>query len=210
MKVVVIGAGGFGREVADLARAAGMEVAGFIGTRAEGDPELRLPLLGGDEILPTLRSRGIAQAALVAVGETRVRERLLALCASAGLDLPALVHASASVLTDQAFGPGVIVYPGAVVMSDCRIGHGVLINSGATLGHDVVVGNCANIGPGANIAGRVTIGARTLIGIGAIIRERTIIGADTTVGAGSVVVKNLPDGVLAYGVPAVIQPGPAR
>lgn len=207
MTVVVVGAGGFGREVADLARSAGMDVAGFVGARLKGDRALSLPLLGGDDVLSSLRSRGIAQAALVAVGEPRVRERLLLMCEAAGLDLPPLVHAAASVLTTCPIGPGTIVYPGAVVMTDCRLGRGVLLNSGATLGHDVVIGDCANVGPGANIAGRVTIGARTLIGIGVTVRERITIGADATVGAGSVVVKDLPDDVVAYGVPAAIQRG---
>lgn len=205
MKVVVLGAGGFGREVADLARAGGMNVVGFVGALPEGDPELTLPLLGGDEVLPSLRARGVADAALVAVGDGGVRERLLALCEAAGLELPALVHASACLLANRPLGPGTIVYPGVVVMSDCHVGRGVLLNAGATLGHDVSVGHCANIGPGAHLAGRVAVGPRAVIGIGATVRERISIGADTIVGAGSVVVRDLPEGVMAYGVPARIQ-----
>jgi sugar O-acyltransferase (sialic acid O-acetyltransferase NeuD family) len=205
VKVVIVGAGGFGREVADLARAAGLAVIGFVGSTVVGDPPLTLPLLGGDDVLPALRPRGLADAALVAVGEARVREKLLTLCENAGLELPPLVHASASILTAIPMGPGALVYPGVVVMTDCRIGRGVLLNSGATLGHDVVVGDCASVNPGANIAGRVEIGARTVIGIGASVRERITIGADTTVGAGAVVVTDLPAGVVAYGVPAVVR-----
>ena len=204
MKIAIVGAGGFAREVADLARLLGMDVAGFVGEPVAGDPALRFPLLGGDEALPSLRSHGV-EGAIVAVGKGLVRERLLAHCDAVGLALPVVVHPSATILTSIAFGAGTIVYPGAVVMTDCRIGRGVLLNSGATLGHDVVIGDCASVNPGAHLAGRIRVGARSVIGIGTSIREGVRIGADTTVGAGSVVVKDLPDGVVAYGVPAAVR-----
>lgn len=203
MKAVIVGAGGFGREVADLARACGFELVGFIDPAVSGEPSPGIPILGGDERLGDLVSRQLADAAIVAIGDPRARQRAADACARAGLTLPPIVHPSATILTRHPIGDGAIVYPQVVVMSDCRIGAGVLLNSGATLGHDVLVGECANVGPGAHIAGRVTIGARTIVGIGAIVREKIAVGIEALVGAGSVVVKDVADNAVVYGVPAM-------
>jgi sugar O-acyltransferase (sialic acid O-acetyltransferase NeuD family) len=202
MRVAIIGAGGFGREAADLARAVGLEVAGFIDNAPADEVAAGLHLLGGDAEIGTLRGRGTADAAVVAIGDGRIRERLLGICRAAGLALPVLVHPTATVMTRIPVGEGSILYPGVVVMTDCVIGRGVLLNCGATLGHDARIADCSNINPGAHVAGRVIIGSRTTVGIGAAIRENLTIGSDVIIGAGSVVVDHLPDGIVAYGVPA--------
>jgi acetyltransferase EpsM len=83
----------------------------------------------------------------------------------------------------------------------------VIVNTGAIVEHDCVLEDGSSLGPGACMAGRVQIGRGAFISTGVTLAPRVRVGAGTVVGAGSVVVADLPDGVLAYGVPArVVRP----
>jgi sugar O-acyltransferase (sialic acid O-acetyltransferase NeuD family) len=200
-KIVIIGGGGFGREVFALINKELFEVAGFIDNSIDSDGELPAPVLGDDSIIPHLKSRQISNVC-IAIGNMQVRRKLFDIVRKAGLSLPSVIHKSATVLTSIPTGEGIIVYPAVVVMNDCSIGDGVLLNSGVTLGHDVSIGDFSNINPGANLAGRVQIGQNSMIGIGASIRENICIGNRVIVGAGSVVINDIPDDTIVYGVPA--------
>jgi len=94
--------------------------------------------------------------------------------------------------------------PAAMVMNHSRIGDQCIINTRALVEHDCVVENGAEIGPGAVLCGRVRVGAHSWIGANATIRPSITIGANTIIGAGAVVVKDIPSGVLAVGVPAKV------
>jgi acetyltransferase-like isoleucine patch superfamily enzyme len=78
------------------------------------------------------------------------------------------------------------------------------LNTAASVDHDCRIGDSVHIGPGARLAGLVTVGNATWIGIGSVIRESVHIGDNVLLGAGSLVLKNIPDGVVAYGSPAKI------
>jgi UDP-N-acetylbacillosamine N-acetyltransferase len=84
------------------------------------------------------------------------------------------------------------------------VGEGVIVNSGAVVEHDVEVGEYAHVAPNATMGGGSSLGAFSHLGIGASVLPRVHIGDRTVVGAGAVVVKNLPDEVVAIGVPARI------
>ena len=200
-KIVIIGAGGFGREVFALIDKDIFEVAGFIDNGSVPDTRLPAPVLGNDSIIPHLKSRQISSV-FIAIGNMQVRRKLFDIVRKAGLSLPSVIHKSATVLTSIPIGEGIIVYPAVVVMNDCSIGDGVLLNSGVTLGHDVSIGDFSNINPGAHVAGQVQIGQNTMIGIGASIRENINIGNRVIAGAGSVIIKDVPDDTTVYGVPA--------
>jgi acetyltransferase EpsM len=101
-------------------------------------------------------------------------------------------------------GEGTVVFPGGIVNTGARLGRHVLVNTRAIVEHDCVLEDGASVGPGVAMGGRVTIGRGAFVGAGAVIAPRISIGAGTIVGAGAVVVKDLPDLVLAYGVPARI------
>lgn len=198
-KIVIVGAGGFGREVFALIDKDIFEVAGFIDN--VNDTRLPAPVLGDDSIIPYLKSRQISHVC-IAIGNMQVRRKLFDIVRKAGLLLPSVIHKSATVLTSIPTGKGIIAYPGVIVMNDCSIGEGVLLNSGVTLGHDVSIGDFSNINPGAHVAGHVKIGQNTMIGIGASIRENINIGNRVIAGAGSVIINNVPDDTIVYGVPA--------
>jgi UDP-N-acetylbacillosamine N-acetyltransferase len=91
---------------------------------------------------------------------------------------------------------------GSVVNPGATLGRNVIVNTCASVDHDCVLEDGVHISPGAHLGGGVTVGRGTWIGIGAVVRDHVMIGAGVTIGAGAVVVKDIPDGVMAYGVPA--------
>jgi sugar O-acyltransferase (sialic acid O-acetyltransferase NeuD family) len=204
--IVIIGGGGFAREVFSLIDRTIYDIAGFI-DNDEQNSGLPAPLIGNDSMIHDLKVKGIADYACIAVGNMKVRRRLFELAKTSGLQLPPIMYRNAVWLSTVVPGEGSVIYPGVVVMNDCTIGSGTLLNSGVTLGHDVTIGNFSNINPGAHLAGRVHIGEETMIGIGASVRDSISIGSYVTIGAGSVVVNDIPDSSVAYGVPAKIKQG---
>jgi len=86
------------------------------------------------------------------------------------------------------------------------LGRHVIVNTGATIDHDCIVGDFAHIGPGVHLAGMVKVGAGAFLGIGSVVLPGLAIGEWSMVGAGAVVIRDVPDRVTAYGVPAKTHP----
>jgi UDP-perosamine 4-acetyltransferase len=203
-RLVVLGCGGYGRVVEDLLAHLGeWEVAGFvdIDTATHGNMVNGVPVLGGEELIPGLLEQGIS-GAVVAIGDNATRARLVDDLASRGFELPTLVHPRAFVGRFVQLGDAVTILAGAVINTGSVIGRNVVINVQASVDHDCVVGDHAHIWPGANLAGNVVVGEYSFIGTGSSVIPQVRIGRNTLVGAGAAVVRDLPDNVVAVGVPA--------
>jgi sugar O-acyltransferase (sialic acid O-acetyltransferase NeuD family) len=203
--LVIVGAGGHARVVADVVRLAGGHT--IVGYLDEMQPERRgsawngATILGGLDQLAALSAAGV-RAAFVAVGDCAARLRLAAQLTALGFDLPTLIHPSAVRASDVAIGGGTILVAGAIVNAGARIGANVIVNTAASVDHECVLEDGVHIACGARLGGRVSVGRGSWIGLGAIVKERVGIGAGTLVGAGALVLKDVPDGVVAYGSPA--------
>jgi UDP-perosamine 4-acetyltransferase len=205
MDVAIIGAGGHGRVVLDIIRAGKKYTAiGFLdansslaGTRVSG-----IPVLGAVNQLPRLRQHQTIRAAVVAIGDSRVRRSYAKLVEEAGLELLTVIHPSASVSPAASIGRNVVIAAGACVSADARIADSVIINTNAVVDHECEVGAGAHVCPGALLGGRVRIGAGAFIGLGAKIIQCITVGEDATIGAGAVVLGDVPPGATAVGVPA--------
>ena len=101
-------------------------------------------------------------------------------------------------------GNGCSLGPGAVIAPFAKLGNHVSINRNATVGHHSTVSDFATLNPGCNIAGYCHIGKGATIGMGANIIDGKKIGNNTTIGAGALVTKDIPDNVIAYGIPAKV------
>jgi acetyltransferase EpsM len=206
-KVVVWGAGGHARVVADTLRLGRHhEIAGFLDdVRPErhGEEFCGALVLGGREKLFGLRAAGVTEI-LVAVGDCVARQRLADVARAAGFALATAVHPRAVVASDVVIGAGTLVVAGAVINPAVTIGENVIINTSASVDHDCVIENGVHVGPGVHLAGQVTVGRGAWVGMGAIIVERVRIGPGAVIGAGSVVLTDIPDGVVAYGAPAKV------
>ena len=115
-----------------------------------------------------------------------------------------LVHPTACISITSSLGIGCMVGPLSVISVHTKLGDFVTVNRGVTIGHHSVLKDYVTGNPGCNIAGNVSIGEGTIVGIGANIIDNIKIGENCVIGAGSVVTKDLPDNVVAYGVPCKI------
>jgi acetyltransferase EpsM len=204
-KLVIWGAGGHARVAADIVRLADeYELVGFLDDvhpERAGEFFCGAPVLGGREQLGRLRAEGVTHA-LLAFGDGAARLRLAEALGRHGLRAAAAVHPRAVVARDVAVGPGTVIVAGAVVNPGARLGAQVIVNTCASVDHDCVVEDGAHVAPGARLAGGVWVGQGAWVGLGAVVKERVRVGSRSVVGAGAVVLRDLPDGVVACGVPA--------
>ena len=196
MKLVIIGAGGFGREAAWTAETAGFEVAGV----CDDDPGAA-PRCAGRPFLGTLedavRDRRLPVSDtffFVAIGKNAVRRALFERAAASGLKPVAVVSPKAVVAPDAVVGEGSYAGPGCVISVGTRLGRGVIVNNLASVGHDVTVGDFAQICPGAAISGGCTIGEEALLGTHATVIPLKRIGAGAALGAGALALRDIADG----------------
>lgn len=203
-KVVILGAGGIAIVAAEIARALGLEIIGFLDDTPEkrGTSFCGAPVLGGFDMLPALRE-DVSQA-VVAFSHAKLRLDMAQKALSYGFSLPNMVHPSAVISKHATLGHGAIIMPATVINAGARIGKNIILNTAASVDHDCSIGDGVHIGPGSRLSGNVTVGNATWIGIGSIIRELIHIGNNVLVGAGSLVLKDIPDNVVAYGSPARI------
>ncbi len=162
------------------------------------------PRLGSDDDLPKILAQGI-EYAFVAIGDNRIRRKCAAMVERLGFSTLNAASAHSVISSFAKLGKLVAVMPGAIINVGSEIGDGVIVNTNATIDHDCRIGAFAHVAPGVALAGNVTIGDEAFIGIGARVIPGIKIGARTIVGAGAVVIRDLPDGVVAVGVPATIR-----
>lgn len=208
-KVIIIGAGGHARVVADAIRASGDYVFGFVDTVAptrKGDLFEGVPIVGGlDDGLECLRREGLEIA--IGFGHCGGRDRVIRELHRAGVRLHRVIHPSASVSPSAAIEEGGYVGPQAVIEAHCRIGMGTIVNCGSCVCHECDIGCAVALCPGVMVGGRTVIGDRTWVGIGSTCIDKITIGADNFIGAGAVVVSDLSAKNFVLGVPArVVRP----
>ncbi|WP_336802185.1 acetyltransferase [Kaistia sp. MMO-174] len=199
-RLLLLGAGGHGRVVADIAEASGWQDVSFLDDRwPQLAQNLAWSVIG--KVDEGIESLGGA-AAFVTIGDNRSRLRLLRRLMATGATIPVLVHPSAVVSRHAVLGAGSVVMPNAVVNAGAVIGDGVIVNTGATIDHDCRLADGVHVSPGAHLAGGVSVGEASWVGIGAAVRESIRIGAGVMIGAGAAVVSDIPDLQIATGVPA--------
>lgn len=190
--LVIVGAGGHGREVLDVVRAcidtgAPYAFAGFV-------DDAPLP---GTELLDE-----VPDGAVVVLGIGSA----LARCAAAGRypqPAPAaLVHPAATVGSDCRLEDGVVIAAGARLTTNIAVGRHAYVGPNATVGHDSVLADFATLYPGAVVSGNVDVGEAATVGAGAAVRQGLRVGAGAMVGLGAAVVRDVPAGATVVGAPA--------
>ena len=202
-RLLILGAGGHGRAVADLARACGFTVAGFTDrSSAAGTPGT--PVLGTDAELTALIRAQQIDGGVVGVGNTALarRAQLYDVLVAAGVPQPALVHPRAVASPSSEVGAGAVVFAGSVLGSGVRMGVNVVLYSGVVVEHECAIGNHAYLSPGVVLCGQVTVEAGAFLGAGAVVLPGLRIGAAAVVAAGAVVTADVPAGQTVMGVPA--------
>lgn len=204
MEAIIVGAGGHGKVVLEILRAAGgVQVIGFIDANPSlvDTQVLDVPVLGHLNILPRLRQRKVHHA-IVAIGDNAARQSYCQLLHQHGFELINAIHPSAVVSPSARIGKNVVVAAGAVVGTDSHLADGVIVNTAAVVDHECQVAEFAHLCPGSLLAGRVTIAAAAFIGMGAKVIQCLTVASGAVVGAGAVVIRDVPPAITVVGVPA--------
>lgn len=198
-KLIIIGAGGHGKVVADIAQKMNVwqEIA-FL------DDKTVSPTMGCRVIGPSSEALNYISehAIFIAIGSNAIREKIMLQLKSAGAALPLLIHPTAVIGRDVEIAAGTVVMAGAIINSGSKIGMGCIVNTGATVDHDCFLDDFVHVSPGAHLAGMVRIGRGSWVGIGAVVSNNIEIAGGTMLGAGAAVVKDIQEAGTYVGVPA--------
>lgn len=200
MTLYILGAGGHGRVVADIAKALGRyNRILFCDDAPENGADKGVAVVGDTRYLLTHFRAG---EVIVAVGDNDIRRQLQERLKAAGAVIATLIHPDAVLSDCVHIGEGTVIMPGVIVNNGAVIGKGVILNTASSVDHDGRIGAYAHISVGCRLAGSVSVGESSLIGAGAVVRNNIEICGECIVGAGAVVVRNITISGTYVGTPA--------
>jgi len=199
--LLILGAGSYALEVAEMAREADYQVIGFA-VNVEPRPEPTEVLEGH----PVWWLEDVGEfcrvCRTIAAIISPERKGIINQAGERGFAFVRLVHPSAAVSPSAHVAFGSIISRQVAVGYRASIHNNVIVNRGTTIGHHGIIEAFSTIGPGANLAGRVEVGNGAIIGMGANVLEGRKIGEGAIVGAGAVVTRDVAPGAKVMGVPA--------
>jgi len=204
--LVIVGAGGLGREVLGLVQALNCVDQGlnFIGFVCDPEPEpallsrLRARWLGP---IDNYLKRPIARHFVVGVGDPHARRSLATRFEQHGLEPATLIHPTASIGPDVIIGDGSIVCSHVSITTNVRVGKHVIVNPNSTIGHDCRILDFVTVSPLVAISGNVTVAECAMLGTGSAVIQKCSIGEESVIGAGAVVISDVNPRETVVGVP---------
>ena len=197
-KLVIIGASGHGKVIADLAKLNRYEQILFL------DDNPALKTCAGHPVVGTVNDMLYYHDSdfVVAIGNGYTRQRIQERIEEAGLRVVSLIHPNAVIGSNVSIGNGTVIMAGTVINAETELGKGCIINTCASVDHECDLHDFVHVSVGAHVAGKVIIGEKTWVGAGATIINNLYITDNCMIGAGSVVVKVITESGIYMGVPA--------
>ena len=192
-RLIIIGASGHGKVVADIAILNGYNDIVFLDDNENLKESASYPVVGKCNEAPD-------GDVFVAIGNNQIRRRWMEFYENR--HQPVLIHPNAVVANSVTIGQGSVVMAGAVINPGASIGRGVVVNTCSSVDHDCVIADYVHVAVGAHICGTVSIGEGTWIGAGTTVINNLSICDGCMIGAGAVVVKNIECAGTYLGVPA--------
>lgn len=197
-KLIIIGAGGHGKVVANIAMLNGYKEIYFM------DDDTSKKYIGKYQIIGTTKDINRYKNEydfFIAIGNNETRKKLTMLLLDNDIQLVSLIHPSAVIDNTVQIGYGVVVMANAVINADTKIGNNVIVNTASSIDHDCIINDYVHVSPGVHIAGNVHIGEKTWLCIGSSIINNISVSRNCIIGAGSVVLRNIEKSGVYVGIP---------
>lgn len=204
--IIIVGAGGFGREIKFLIDNINkiekqFNIIGFVDDNLE-----KGQIINGIEVignLNTLLEIKKPISVVLGIGDPVVKKKIIAEIGNSDFNFPNLIHPNVIIGNDDvSLGVGNVICAGNIITCNIKIKNFVTLNLSCTVGHDTIINDFASFMPSVNISGEVLINECVYVGTGAKIINQLEIGENSIVGAGAVVSKSLPSNCTAVGIPA--------
>ncbi|MED2749918.1 acetyltransferase [Bacillus thuringiensis] len=199
-KLLIIGAGGHGKVIADIAlKMNKWEYVAFLDDSENVKVSMGIEIIGNSTDLPRyIKDYDI----FVGVGNNTIRENIQEQLESQGASIPVLIHPNAIIGAQVSLEPGTVVMAGTVINCCTQIGKGCIINTASTIDHDNIIEDYVHISPGTHLAGTIKVGKGTWLGIGTVVSNNINIASGCRIGAGTVIVKDITELGTYVGVPS--------
>jgi len=206
IKIVIVGAGGFGKEVLSTLHDCNKKkkrynMIGFIDDNKSLEGKLidDVPILGGISWLSKKAARDVR--AVVTIGDGKIRQRVVKKLKENHVNFITIIHPSVALSKFVEIGEGTIIQAGSIVMPDTKIGNHVHINMDCSVAHDCTLEDFVTLTPGVHINGNNIIKTGAYLGTGTTTKDMLTIGRWSIIGAGTVLIKNVQEYSMYVGVP---------
>lgn len=195
-EVVIIGAGGHGKVIADIIEKSGDKVLGFLDDGTTQKEIFGYSILGKAADCNKFQDKEF----FIAIGNNLVRKKIAS--SNSNLKFYTAIHPSAVISRGVEIGEGTCIMAGCVINANTKIGKHAIINSGSVVEHDNTLSDFVHLSPGAVLCGTVSVGECTHIGAGVTVKNNVSITGETVIGVGAAVVSDIKIPGTYCGVPA--------
>ena len=206
IKIVIVGAGGFGKEVLLTLNDCNkhrkkFDVLGFIDENKSlyGKKINKKPVLGGLDWFANKKPKDVS--CIIAVGDSKIRQKVVKKLEKFKIKFQTIIHPSVICSKFVNIGEGTVIQAGSIINPDTKIGKHVQINMDCSVAHDCTLKDFVTLAPGVHVNGENVIGEGTFLGTGAVTRDKIKIGKWSIIGAGTVIIKDAKQFSLYIGVP---------
>ena len=200
--VIIIGAGGHGKVIADIIEKSGDKVLGFLDDNVPINTtiikEKNIKVLGKIDDTEKFINENPNVEFIIGIGNNNIRKNI---AETKKLKYYTAIHPSSQIALDVEIGKGSVVMANACINTSAKIGKHCIINTGAIIEHDNVIEDYVHVSPNATLCGTVKVGTLTHIGAGVTVKNNTNICSNCIIGCGAVVVKDIEEEGTYVGVP---------
>ena len=194
MHYVLVGSGGFSREVASWIMSSNLFSTANVALSFICDYKSSLSL--GDISINYLGTcseynYSVDHKLLLAIGFPADRKKVASLLHSRGATFSTFIHQSAIVAVNSTIGEGSILCPYSIVSDNARIGSFCLLNLHSTVGHDSTIGDYSTLSSHCDVTGGCTLGEGVMMGSGSRLIPKVSVGRYSKIGAGCTVTRNV-------------------